>query len=100
LGTEDSIVIEDEKLSQEVKKHAKDLSSLNPASESRFVIDSSINPHPRFSGLVKSIRERRGSKVDIKVPIFQDTHTNLDEATDDEPYPGFIYMDAMHFGMG
>jgi glutamate--cysteine ligase catalytic subunit len=22
------------------------------------------------------------------------------DATDDEPYPGFIYMDAMHFGMG
>lgn len=22
------------------------------------------------------------------------------EATADEPFPGFIYMDAMHFGMG
>jgi glutamate--cysteine ligase catalytic subunit len=24
----------------------------------------------------------------------------MTEASDDEPYPGFIYMDAMHFGMG
>lgn len=24
----------------------------------------------------------------------------MTEATDDEPYPGQIYMDAMHFGMG
>lgn len=24
----------------------------------------------------------------------------MTEATEDEPYPGQIYMDAMHFGMG
>ena len=24
----------------------------------------------------------------------------MTDASDDEPYPGFIYMDAMHFGMG
>ena len=64
------------------------------------MIDKTINTHPRFSGLVKSIRERRGKKVEIKVPIYQDVETNMTEPTQDEPFPGFIYMDAMHFGMG
>ena len=78
----------------------QDMSSLNPASESSFVLDSMINPHPRFAGLVKSIREHRGEKVDIRVPLFKDKYTNMTEATKDEPYPGEIYMDAMAFGMG
>ena len=64
------------------------------------MLDKTCNPHPRFGGLTKSIRERRGKKVDIRVPIYKDTNTNLTEATEDEPYPGEIYMDAMHFGMG
>jgi glutamate--cysteine ligase catalytic subunit len=72
----------------------------NVHSTSRFVFDVTCNPHPRFGGVCQSIRERRGKKVDIRVPIYQDKNTNLTEATEDEPYPGFIYMDAMHFGMG
>jgi glutamate--cysteine ligase catalytic subunit len=73
---------------------------LNAASQSRFVLDSTINTHPRFSNLVQSIRERRGEKVEIRVPLFKDERTNMTEATEDEPFPGEIYMDAMHFGMG
>ena len=34
------------------------------------------------------------------MPIYKDEKTNMTEATEDEPFPGFIYMDAMHFGMG
>ena len=83
-----------------MKEHQGDLSSINPASTSKFVIDKTINPHPRFAGLVQSIRERRGEKVDIRVPIYKDVNTNVTEPTDEEPYPGSIYMDAMHFGMG
>jgi glutamate--cysteine ligase catalytic subunit len=49
---------------------------------------------------MKSIRERRGSKVQILVPVFNDLNTNMTEATYDEPFPGSIYMDSMHFGMG
>ena len=77
-----------------------DLSSLNEFSTSKFILDYTTNPHPRFNGLVKSIREHRGEKVDIRVPIYKDTNTNLTEPTPDEPYPGQIYMDSMHFGMG
>jgi glutamate--cysteine ligase catalytic subunit len=38
--------------------------------------------------------------VNIQVPIFPDKNTNLTVKTEDEPYPGFVYMDAMAFGMG
>ena len=78
----------------------RDMSSLNESSRSKFVIDKTINTHPRFAGLVKSIREKRGEKVEIRVPLYQDEKTNMKEPTADEPYPGEIYMDAMHFGMG
>jgi hypothetical protein len=49
---------------------------------------------------MKSIRERRGEKVKILIPLYKDTNTNMTVETKDEPYPGQIYMDAMHFGMG
>ena len=55
-----------------------------------------INRHPRFAGLTKNIRTRRGSKVEIKVPIFKDINTNLNN----EPFPNFVHMDSMAFGMG
>lgn len=46
-----------------------------PSSASIFVPDSVINPHPRFGALTRNIRARRGRKVDIRVPLFKDTHT-------------------------
>lgn len=65
-----------------------------------FIPEKTASPHPRFLGLAQSIYERREKKVDIRVPIYQDEHTNLTQPTKREPYPGQIYMDAMHFGMG
>jgi len=100
LGCKDHIVIDDADLAQAVKDHDGDLSELNPASRSKFVVDGTINPHPRFAGLVKSIREKRGEKVEIRVPLYKDELTNMTEPTESEPFPGEIYMDAMHFGMG
>jgi glutamate--cysteine ligase catalytic subunit len=73
---------------------------MNEFSKSFFTFDSCINPHPRFSGLVKSIRQHREEKVEIRVPIFKDEKTNVTEPTKREPFPGDIYMDAMAFGMG
>jgi len=49
--------------------------------------------------LAENIRTRRGEKVKILVPLFKDKNTKF-EASESEPYPGFIYMDAMGFGMG
>jgi len=58
--------------------------------DSDYISDVVINPHPRFGTLVQNIRTRRGSKVDIRIPKFQDENTTGDE----------IHMDAMGFGMG
>jgi glutamate--cysteine ligase catalytic subunit len=38
--------------------------------------------------------------VKILAPIYKDENTKWEEPTHEEPYPGHIYMDAMHFGMG
>ena len=77
-----------------------DLEMDNIYTNSDYVNDFIINSHPRFGNLSRNIRYRRGNKVDIKIPIFEDVNTNITEPTNDEPYPGFIYMDAMGFGMG
>lgn len=62
----------------------------NPASQSSLVPDSLISTHPRFKALVRNIRQRRGSKVDIRIPAFRDSRT-----TDTD-----VCMDSMAFGMG
>lgn len=71
----------------------------NEVTESNFIDDRIINPHPRFETLSKNIRERRTEKVDIRVPIYKDIYTSSN-VTEEDPYSGFIYMDAMAFGMG
>ena len=70
LGTKDCFNLEDPELEKLVAEHQNDLSEINAFSHSRFTIDKTINSHPRFGGLVKSIREHRGEKVSIKVPLF------------------------------
>lgn len=80
-----------------------------PHSNSIFVPDYVINPHPRFATLVRNIRERRGSKVEIRVPLYEDVNTP-EFITDGKDYSmpvGYhieetpeIYMDCMAFGMG
>lgn len=83
---------------------------------SLFYVDNAIHlSHPRFATLSKHIRERRGRKVAINVPIYVDTNTprpfieDLNQYGDDaDPNsesklaakPDHIYMDAMGFGMG
>ena len=46
-----------------------------PRTQSDYIGDGIINPHPRFGTLTANIRERRGSKVNIKVPLFRDVNT-------------------------
>ncbi len=67
-----------------------DFSNFNTASESTMILDKLANPHNRFPTLMRNIRERRGLKVDIRVPVFQDSDTKETE----------VHMYAMHFGMG
>ena len=63
----------------------------------------------RFKTLTRNIRCRRGEKVAINLPVFQDEHTRDPHEILVEQYgaeaamaskPGHIYMDAMGFGMG
>ncbi|SCU77650.1 LAFA_0A02718g1_1 [Lachancea sp. 'fantastica'] len=89
-------------------------SSRNSASRSLYLPDQVINRHARFPTLTANIRTRRGEKVCMNVPMFQDENT---PKVDDTVYqrdwftpedlegplaskPGFIYMDSMGFGMG
>lgn len=46
-----------------------------PIAKSQFVPDEIINPHPRFATLTRNIRERKGRKVNINIPIFMDEFT-------------------------
>lgn len=46
-----------------------------PRTESEYISDGIINPHPRFGTLTANIRQRRGSNVNIRVPLFRDRNT-------------------------
>ena len=92
---------------------ASSTDSQQQASQSLFIPDDVISKHIRFPTLTRNIRQRRGRKVDIRVPLYRDTNTpstiqnvNLfpstekDTETDCHPSTDDIYMDAMCFGMG
>lgn len=88
------------------------LNLTNDASHSMFFPDAYINSHARFKTLTQNIRERRGSKIYINVPMFLDEHTQplqLDtntalfpQALAETPHyrSDAIHLDAMGFGMG
>uniref|UniRef100_A0A0K8RH23 Glutamate--cysteine ligase n=1 Tax=Ixodes ricinus TaxID=34613 RepID=A0A0K8RH23_IXORI len=79
---------------------------------SLFFPDEATFPgHPPFRTLVRNIRERRGKKVVINVPIFKDKNTpspfveDFSALGDDgeaarAALPDHVYMDSMGFGMG
>ncbi|XP_037787942.1 glutamate--cysteine ligase catalytic subunit-like [Penaeus monodon] len=82
------------------------------ASRSLFFSEAAITQsHPRFATLTRNIRERRGEKVAINVPIYKDLKTprpfveDLTQYGDDGSSAAaakedHVYMDAMGFGMG
>ncbi|XP_042213993.1 glutamate--cysteine ligase catalytic subunit-like isoform X1 [Homarus americanus] len=82
------------------------------ASRSLFFPEEAITQsHPRFKTLTRNIRERRGEKVAINVPIYVDLKTprpfveDLSQYGDDGSSAAAakedqVYMDAMGFGMG
>ncbi|KAK7601335.1 hypothetical protein V9T40_008776 [Parthenolecanium corni] len=82
------------------------------ASHSLFFPEEAIFlDHPRFATLTRNIRERRGEKVAINLPIFKDKNTpspfieDFSILGDDgesarAALPDHVYLDAMGFGMG
>jgi len=77
----------------------KELETHNIYSKSEYILDELTNPHPRFSTMMSSVRDRRGKKVDIRVPLYQDVNTGVGKI-DGLKTPGEIHMDSQHFGMG
>eukprot|EP00761_Pharyngomonas_kirbyi_P000677 gb/GECH01000677.1/.p1 GENE.gb/GECH01000677.1/~~gb/GECH01000677.1/.p1 ORF type:complete len:615 (+),score=87.57 gb/GECH01000677.1/:1-1845(+) len=82
-----------------------------PITQSCFVPDSIINPHPRFGTLTANIRQRRHKKVAIFTPLYRDQNTDIRvglgedgervaQAEGHRVEDGLIYTDAMAFGMG
>ncbi|ESP03368.1 hypothetical protein LOTGIDRAFT_224402 [Lottia gigantea] len=81
-------------------------------SHSLFFPDGAINQgHPRFHTLTRNIRERRGKKVAINIPIYKDKNTKVPFKEDLSQYgddgtsqsaalTDHVYLDAMGFGMG
>lgn len=66
-----------------------------PASNSAYISDKVINPHPRFPTLTNNIRERRGSNVNISVPAYKPIDKVVGSGEMET-----VHMDAMAFGMG
>ena len=95
----DKDIIKDEKEKKAREQYLEDINN-NKLSYSNYLNDKIINRHPRFGNLTRNIRQRRGSKVDIEIPLFKDKNTDLTTITNLDPIPGFITMDAMGFGMG
>ena len=86
----------------------QDMTVPGPVAMSEFFPDSIMNPHPRFATLTGNIRRRRGGKVDIRMPLFEDENTPSTPAEAGVDANGVqqpsieegIKMDAMAFGMG
>lgn len=78
----------------------------NLYSQSQWSSDEWIGPHVRFRTLTRNIRERRGSKVDIRLPIplcsKMTAHRQPNDATNEKDAVGdeAVKLDAMVFGMG
>uniref|UniRef100_A0A1Q3FKV2 Glutamate--cysteine ligase n=1 Tax=Culex tarsalis TaxID=7177 RepID=A0A1Q3FKV2_CULTA len=71
------------------------------AARSLYFPDDAIYPgHPRFKTLTRNIRQRRGEKVSIDLPIFKDKNTVIPVEGSLPDKPDHVHMDAMGFGMG
>ncbi|KAI6646202.1 Glutamate-cysteine ligase, catalytic subunit [Oopsacas minuta] len=77
--------------------------------KSFFFPNDVINHHTRYRSFEQNIRERRGERPAINIPMYIDTDTDTNYFTNqqlihNEPEnpakPGHIYMDHMGFGMG
>lgn len=74
---------------------------VEPYTNSDYVRDQVINPHPRFGALTRNIRIRRGSNVNVVGHIDRDIPTTVAAAEGSgKKDEGVVHMDAMAFGMG
>lgn len=71
----------------------------NFLTSSKFVPDYMVNTHPRYVTAARNIVLRRGEKLHMAVPMYKDKNTSF-EPSEEEPIPGYIYMDTIVFSMG
>jgi glutamate--cysteine ligase catalytic subunit len=71
----------------------------NSLSGSNYILDDMTNPHPRYPALMAYICNRRGRKMDIKVPLYKDLDTGIGKI-DGHITPDEIHMDTIMFGTG
>eukprot|EP00565_Helicotheca_tamesis_P006290 CAMPEP_0185726870 /NCGR_PEP_ID=MMETSP1171-20130828/2718_1 /TAXON_ID=374046 /ORGANISM="Helicotheca tamensis, Strain CCMP826" /LENGTH=935 /DNA_ID=CAMNT_0028395311 /DNA_START=66 /DNA_END=2873 /DNA_ORIENTATION=- len=75
-----------------------------PVTLSDYIGDGIINPHPRFGTLSANIRQRRGEKVNIRVPLFRDVNTpeyeNLGVAPESDGCCGGNSLQLWRYGKG
>jgi len=71
-----------------------------PIARSEGIPDLAINPHPRMHTLTANIRERRGSNVDIRMPLYKDVATPEFKGLPRWAPAPEVRGDAMAYGMG
>jgi len=72
--------------------------------QSAYIGDGIINPHPRFGTLSANIRQRRGEKVCIRVPLYRDKNTpeykNLQTSANSHGCCGSDALQLWRYGQG
>lgn len=63
------------------------------AAQSLYFPDEAIfGGHPRFKTLTRNIRQRRGEKVSINLPVFVDENTKIPVEGSLPEMPNFVHM--------
>ncbi|KII91484.1 hypothetical protein PLICRDRAFT_509474 [Plicaturopsis crispa FD-325 SS-3] len=87
------------------------------STHSLFLPDEATSPHVRFPACVANIPARRGSKIQVNIPIYiddrtprpfvdptipwhRDLHPDDSEARNGAAFIDHIYLDSLQFGMG
>ncbi|KAF0488248.1 GCS-domain-containing protein [Gigaspora margarita] len=71
-----------------------------PKLKSLFLPDEAMNPHIKFGAMNDAIKDRRGSKVAVNIPIFHDKKSPNLFLECEDALPDHIYMDSLAFGAG
>lgn len=97
VGTRNEFVKLVDQKAQEVYDSGADIYGLNKESESRYIIDAAANPHPRYHAAIENVKQHRGEPVNVTIPLFQDSKTNMETSRYNDAIPGKIHLDSVVF---
>ena len=72
---------------------------MNEFSRSEYLTDHLTRNHPRFQNFSRNMRLRRGNNPESNLPLFKDTHTDMEKTLPFEKYPGKVTFDSFAAGM-